>query len=339
MLAYLIFLIPFCFAKYLTPGNLSAALSKQFFHVNSSLPHFGLRETYTWKSLLSNITGLNENETRKIYRLIVVGRHGQGFHNVGESKHGRAEWNDKWSKLNGDTDLTWGPDANLTTLGKQQADDMHDRWKRESMSGLSWPVSKYSSPLSRTLMTAQRSLNITDSDEVMVLENLRETIGVHTCDKRSPQALIAQRFPFAHFESGFTGEDQLWKPDFRETDDMIQARATLAFGQIMQTECDLKYSESRSIHEHLDSSPVISVTTHSGFIRNLLEVLKHKPIEISTGGIVVLVVEAQCESLSNSSEASPGNSTNDADNETEVHPEQEDTKRIFLVQGFTNGRT
>lgn len=70
--------------------------------------------------------------------------------NVAESFYGTPSWDDYWSKLNGDGNMTWGreyfwltlavviltlnrivADALLTDLGKQQATLAHNAWITE----------------------------------------------------------------------------------------------------------------------------------------------------------------------------------------------------------------
>lgn len=105
------------------------------------------------------------------YKLILIARHGQGYHNVAESLYGTAAWNcpsltpslpspkpdgrvaGYWSELNTDGNITWGPDSRLTPLGISQAQNVNKALKREREEGFEMPGSYYSSPLSRSAST------------------------------------------------------------------------------------------------------------------------------------------------------------------------------------------
>lgn len=138
--------------------------------------------------------------------------------------------------------MTWGPDALLTPTGIAQAQAVSTAWKAQSAAGAPLPSTFYSSPLTRSSDT----LNITWTSVVgvgskkgpqpIVLEGLRETIGVHTCDKRHPKTWIAAREPTWKFEKGFAEEDELWTADDRETSDEQQARIREAIVQIFDND-------------------------------------------------------------------------------------------------------
>jgi broad specificity phosphatase PhoE len=138
--------------------------------------------------------------------------------------------------------MTWGPDARLTPTGEAQARNVSAAWKVQAQAGAPLPSTFYSSPLTRSSDT----LRITWESVVgvsqkkgpvpVVLEGLRETIGVHTCDKRNPKSWIAEREPTWKFEKGFTEEDELWTPDDRETSDAQQARIREALVQILDND-------------------------------------------------------------------------------------------------------
>ena len=71
-------------------------------------------------------------------------------------------WDEHWSKLNGDTDISWGPDPLLTPLGELQAQQARNAWKAELPLGVPVPQRWYSSPLKRALDTWKITF---DSDE------------------------------------------------------------------------------------------------------------------------------------------------------------------------------
>lgn len=103
--------------------------------------------------------------------MIFLGRHGQGWHNVAESKYGTEAWDVSqvfwykkvvpfsrlfqcyWSMLDGADGMVWA-DANLTALGQTQALDVHKLWKSQLPHRIPVPETFYVSPLSRAIETA-----------------------------------------------------------------------------------------------------------------------------------------------------------------------------------------
>lgn len=105
---------------------------------------------------------------------------------------------------------------------------------------------------------------------------LRETLGVHTCDRRSPAAYIAKTYPNYALEAGFAPTDPLWDPDLRESD---SARTT----RLRQLVDDIVERDS-------GASMYISLTAHSGAITSLLEVMGHRKFRLETGGVIPVLV-------------------------------------------------
>lgn len=275
-----------------TAHDLSANISSRFFLADHFQADFGLLPNVSWSSINTTLGELNSQSGDKLYRLFIFGRHGEGYHNLAEEKYGSSAWDSYWSTKDGDGVLHWGPDANLTALGEDQACGVRDRWMDEQDGGLSMPSIMYSSPLARALQTAQLSFNLSSAEgsDLIVLEDLRETIGVHTCDERSSGTIIQHRFPFVQLEDHFTDQDDLWSPDHRESDRQTQIRAYHAISKIMSRECSR--SSDEDYEKHL--LHVISVTSHSGFIRNMLTALNHDVVKLPTAGILPLVIEATC---------------------------------------------
>lgn len=58
-----------------------------------------------------------------------------------------------WSKLDGDGELVWGPDPELTHLGLDQARSAREAWRTERASDIPLPERHYGSPLQRALRT------------------------------------------------------------------------------------------------------------------------------------------------------------------------------------------
>ncbi|KAF2485343.1 histidine phosphatase superfamily [Neohortaea acidophila] len=215
------------------------------------------------------------------YKLIYNGRHGEGYHNVGEAKYGTQAWNDYWSKLDGDGELYWF-DAHLTAKGTQQALHNHAFLKRQfAQEKMPAPQKYYSSPLYRCLQTANLTYLHLDVPvdapfTPTIKEMMREVMGEHTCDKRSSKAVIHKAVPSWNIETGFTEEDELWRPDHRETFAEHDART---------------HALLEDIFEH-DSHAVLSFTSHSGAIASLLRVMGHREFGLPTGALIPLLVRA-----------------------------------------------
>ncbi|KIY47419.1 phosphoglycerate mutase-like protein [Fistulina hepatica ATCC 64428] len=238
-------------------------------------PRFGLIDESPdrWPKLLSYIRQLNETAERGCsYKLVVLGRHGQGFHNVAGLKYGTQAWDDYWAKLNGDGEIVWGPDPELTTLGMEQARDVNSLWKQEISEGaLPLPDKAYCSPLTRALSTHMITFDGLMKDGMeppLILENCREENGVHTCDKRKTRSYLSERFVGYDIEPGFLEEDELWDPNVRETEQHVVERARVVLN---------------TIFDHPEHT-FVSVTAHSGFINGFLSAVGRGFYELPTGG-------------------------------------------------------
>ncbi|GEQ68359.1 hypothetical protein JCM33374_g2027 [Metschnikowia sp. JCM 33374] len=241
-----------------------------------------------WPQIASEISHLNKSSpSNVVYKLLFLGRHGQGYHNLVNSKYGDEAWNKKWSHLNTDGEYVWGPDPELTDLGLSQAKDNHHQIDIELSQGLHLPTRWFSSPFRRSIDTLIGTWDgHVDLKAVspLIMEDLRETIGVHSCDKRSPRRVIADKYLHKGFiiEEGFEEEDTLFKEDVREKVWEQAVRQDRAFQSIFA-----------STDKHNDE--FISVTSHSGSIRTQLLVLGHRAFAIGTGGMIPVVVKATYE--------------------------------------------
>lgn len=166
----------------------TAVFAQSSSRFNDSTPYdplddsFGLldKSEERWERFAERIDRLNRQaDVGTAYKVLFVGRHGEGWHNVGERKYGTKAWDSYWSMLEGDGEIKvrcaqvadifapltccvsqWGPDPLLTPLGERQAARVNSVWKRELGDGAPLPQSFYSSPLSRAAST----LEITWSD-------------------------------------------------------------------------------------------------------------------------------------------------------------------------------
>ncbi|KDE09689.1 hypothetical protein MVLG_00093 [Microbotryum lychnidis-dioicae p1A1 Lamole] len=247
---------------------------------------FGLIEQgpNRWHIFHAQIDKLNrEADKQTTYKVVYLARHGQGYHNLAESKYGTAAWDAYWSRLETDGNITWGPDPPLTPLGRQQAEDINTAWKRQVAEGVPLPERLYSSPFTRaadTLRNTWHDILLNKGLKPLILERLRETIGCHTCDKRSEKTIIRERFPTYDIEPGFSEHDQLWSADYQESPRQQALRIQQQLNQIFDT----------------DPSTFISITAHSGVINAFFRVVEHPDVSILPGGFVPIVVRATSDS-------------------------------------------
>ena len=113
-----------------------------------------------WQRFATQLSTLQSNASRNVqYKLLFMGRHGEGFHNAAESYYGTPAWNCYYSVLNGNATTTWA-DAHLTMLGESQAKKVNQFWAAEiEGQKILTPQSFYTSPLTRCLVTAQLSFD------------------------------------------------------------------------------------------------------------------------------------------------------------------------------------
>lgn len=143
------------------------------------------------------------------------------------------------------------------------------------------PEYYYVSPLMRCLATAEITfwgLEVPNDRPFKpeVKELLRETIGVHTCDKRSSKSNIVASYPYVSFERGFAEDDPFWEPQLREPAKATEARLSELLDDIFMN----------------DNRTWLSLTSHSGAIAAILAVLHHQPFQLPTGGAIPVLVKA-----------------------------------------------
>ncbi|KAI5922683.1 histidine phosphatase superfamily [Camillea tinctor] len=236
-----------------------------------------------WERFSYFLDQLNaRGQGKTTYKLICAIRHGQGYHNVKESQVGRTEWDRHWSHLETDGKLVWF-DSFLTEEGENQARKLNTFWE-ESIRDFKMPPPQkyYTSPLARCLKTtklAYSGLQVPSDRpfKPIVKENLRERFGVHTCDRRRPRSWIAHEYPEYEIERGFVENDEYWKAEVRESDEEINSRMTALLNDIFSDK----------------SSTVVSLTAHSGVLRALYSVTKHRQVWVAAGSVVPLLVKAE----------------------------------------------
>ncbi|RKP28445.1 hypothetical protein METBISCDRAFT_25044 [Metschnikowia bicuspidata] len=245
--------------------------------------HFGILKP--WDEILTDLQRLNDNvDTNTVYKIFLLGRHGEGYHNLADLKYGEDAWNDYWLHLAGDGEIVWAPDPELTLLGQAQSSDNNKQLKIELANGLRLPSRWYSSPFRRSMDTLIGTWKDTvdfQQARPLIKEDFRETIGVHLCDKRSPRSVIAAKYESLGFviEDGFEENDIYYKDDYREKVWEQALRQMKGFQYIFD------------ITDKNDDQ-IISITSHSGSIRTQLIVLNHRPFAIGTGGMIPVFVKA-----------------------------------------------
>ncbi|CAI1537169.1 hypothetical protein SEUBUCD646_0K00980 [Saccharomyces eubayanus] len=278
------------------PGYFAAYPNDGFQGLDSTkYDHLRLINHNDWKELYD---ALPKDTQNCHYKLLILARHGQGYHNAAISRYGMEKWDAHWSLLSGDEYGEW-VDSRLTPLGKEQV--------RRTGTNVLLPMIKqldmlphvfFSSPMRRCLETFIESwtpvLNETQKPmsenkiSTRIIESLRETLGSHTCDKRVAHSMTVGEYQdfimdsghtvHWHYVTDYSEEDELWLVNHRETNPELDMRTqdglSQLFGQLS--------TEER----------FISLTCHSGVIQSVLRNLKHPPIyNLETGKVVGVVVE------------------------------------------------
>ncbi|QSZ34584.1 hypothetical protein DSL72_006178 [Monilinia vaccinii-corymbosi] len=236
-----------------------------------------------WQKFEKYAASLNRNASRHVhYKVLFLGRHGEGFHNAAETYYGTPSWDCYYSLLDGNATVTWA-DAHLTPNGIAQAQSAAQYWRsRIEHEKMPLPQSYYTSPLYRCLQTA----NITFSTlplpksrpfKPLIKELFREGISGHTCDRRSNRTFIHESFPSYAIEHGFAEEDPLW-------------RELLAEPALNQ---DIRSKDVLDALFQSDQNTWVSITSHSGEIASILRVLKHRVFRLATGAILPVLVKAE----------------------------------------------
>lgn len=213
-----------------------------------------------WQRFKHQITQLNRKAPRGTeYKLLYMGRHGDGYHNDAQAYYGTPAWNCYYSELDGNSSVTWS-DAHLSPLGVAQALAVNEFWASEIKNQkIPTPQSYYTSPLTRCLQTANYTFNGLDLPArhlfiPQVKEYFREGISGHTCDRRSNETYIHNLFPSYRIEPGFTEDDELWVALHGETSTDQGVRSKRVLDSVFST----------------DDSTYISITSHSGEIGSIL---------------------------------------------------------------------
>ncbi|CAP93092.1 hypothetical protein N7489_004254 [Penicillium chrysogenum] len=239
-----------------------------------------------WERFYHQVTKLNEHSPKHVeYKVLFLGRHGEGWHNAAESYYGTPAWNCYWSELNGNSTASWA-DSDLTPGGISQALKANEFWQKEiNEQRIHTPDHYYVSPMTRALKTANLTFTGLDMPKhsaafkPTVKELFREGISVHTCDHRRSRSYIHDLFPHWPIEHGFTEEDELWNGVTAEPSGAQDVRSAQALGDVFFTS-----SKKKSF---------VSITSHSGEISSILRVIGHRTFKLSTGAVIPVLVKAE----------------------------------------------
>ncbi|PMD62443.1 phosphoglycerate mutase family protein [Hyaloscypha bicolor E] len=236
-----------------------------------------------WQKFDHYVWRLNRGSGRFVqYKVLYMGRHGEGYHNVAETYYGTPAWNCYWSLKDGNGTVSWA-DARITPNGVAQAVKAHDFWASHITSQkIPVPETYYTSPLTRCLQTANITFSGLDLPSRQpfiptVKELFREGISGHTCDRRGTKTYIQDAFPAYKIEAGFSEDDLLWKPLQGEVPVDEDIRSKIGLDEVFDS----------------DDSTYISITSHSGEIASLLRVLGHRNFSLSTGQAIPVLVKAE----------------------------------------------
>ncbi|CCD25022.1 putative phosphomutase NDAI_0E02060 [Naumovozyma dairenensis CBS 421] len=278
---------------------------------SSKEDHLKLTNNFkSWQQLYNSIP--NDTPTTS-YKLVILARHGQGYHNAAIDRYGMARWDEYWSFLNGDEFGEW-LDSKLTPLGVRQVQTIGEEVLLPIFKDLGiLPHVFFSSPMRRCLETFIESWtcifnevahnhqdggdggrNVKEKVKIHILENIRETLGEHTCDKRVTHSIAVDEYQNYELKSGhvikwkygqdYPEEDTLWLPDHRETKEEMDIRIHGGLTELFS--------------RLTDEQRFVSITCHSGVIGSALRNLKHPPIlNLDTGKIVATVVEIKKSNL------------------------------------------
>ncbi|CAA0806742.1 Phosphoglycerate mutase-like protein 1 [Striga hermonthica] len=197
-------------------------------------------------------------------------RHAQGIHNVEGDKNYNAYMSPEYF------------DAHLTELGWQQVVD--NLRKHVHSTGLINKIDVViTSPLTRTIQTAvgvfggkgctdntdilplmianagnsgRAAISSLNSPPILAVEQCREHLGVHPCDKRRSIGEYQCLFPAVDFSLIESDDDSAWKADVRETKEEVATRGKNFFNWLF----------TRKEKE-------IAIVTHSGFLFHTLATL------------------------------------------------------------------
>ncbi|WVQ71032.1 hypothetical protein IAR50_000557 [Cryptococcus sp. DSM 104548] len=236
-----------------------------------------------------------EDESIKV---IFAARHGQAEHNVIKDNYrvpqdlilSARHWfqKGKWASAHVLYPIL---DPNLTPLGREQAAALRHALQREAGRGMPVPEKWFVSPLKRAGETCGIEWGWLFGDpevagkghgvQASVLENIREHLHVHLCDKRSKRSELKKEFPTFNYPPDMTEEDELWEPlevRGRESDNDLVARLGVGVKQALGAS---------------EWATYVSITSHSEAIRGIYMALGAPPKDLVVGQMNIIVLRVK----------------------------------------------
>ncbi|TGO67971.1 hypothetical protein BOTNAR_0032g00150 [Botryotinia narcissicola] len=242
------------------------------------------RQKTQWERFENHVVKLNNQTPKNVqYKVLYLGRHGEGYHNIKETEVGKEAWDCYYSHLNGDENSTWA-DAQLAPTGVAQALVANAFWEKLiTTQKASPPQSYYVSPLTRCLETCSLTFSnlplppTSPPFTPIIKELLREGISSHTCDRRRSKTYIHALAPTWKFESNFPEENPYWRANYSETHETENRRFKALLDDLFTN----------------DNSTFISLSSHSGAINTILRVIGHRTFSLKTGAVIPVLIKAQ----------------------------------------------
>ncbi|KAI5294016.1 hypothetical protein KEM55_006805, partial [Ascosphaera atra] len=121
---------------------------------------------------------------------------------------------------------------------------------------------------------------------------LRETIGLHTCDMRSPKSTIEKFAPGNYtIEPGFSEQDPFWKSDEQESPTARNVRLLAFLDEIFDARLGKRVDYYPLLTPH--AAEYVSLTAHSGAITSILAVTKHRDFIMETGSVIPILLKIE----------------------------------------------
>ncbi|KIR56279.1 hypothetical protein I315_01344 [Cryptococcus gattii Ru294] len=254
-----------------------------------------------WAEFKKRIAELQQQcREGEVIKVIFAARHGQAEHNAIKERYQIPDEivrscchlirKSKWPSAQGQI-LYPILDPDLTDLGRSQAAAFGYALQREAKRGMPLPSTWYVSPMKRAgetcgiewgwLFEESKGKGKGHGVPATVIENLREHLHVHECDKRSSLSELQRDFPSFTYTPETTEEDELWQPGEvrgRETEEELVARRGAGIAQVLDMSEDSTY---------------ISITSHSGALRGIYKSLGVPSRSLVVGEMNILVLHVK----------------------------------------------
>ncbi|WOO83694.1 putative phosphoglycerate mutase PMU1 [Vanrija pseudolonga] len=263
---------------------------------------FGLAHRFdTWAAFAAAVDELKHaaEAAGDVVKVLYTARHGEAEHNVLAEKYNEPDDDGVRSPLclarsHPQVQLKYPiTDPNLTPVGVAQARRLGAIFEAEAARGMPLPSRFFVSPLRRPGETcglewgwrfrkAPVEGDMGHGVPGEVVEQLREHLHVHECDKRLPRHELARLFPSFTYPPDMPDEDSVWQSGAqrgRETEDEMVLRAGEGLAIVFDA-CG-------------GDDTYVSITAHSGVLRAVYKNLRVPLRRLVTGEMNVLVIRAR----------------------------------------------